>query len=92
MVKSQNGAVTRLGDVARVRQSTTNRLASACFNRDPAVLLIIQKTAEANVVKTVDSIHALMSELHRHHPAGRENHRRQRPHHHDPQQHARTSE
>jgi multidrug efflux pump len=63
VVKSQNGAVTRLADVARVRQSTADRLASARFDRDPAVLLIIQKTSEANVVKTVDGIRALIPQL-----------------------------
>ena len=69
VVKVQNGDVVRVGDVARVSTGTSNRLSAGYFNGSPAVLFIIFKTAEANVIKTVDRINDLMPELHRLLPA-----------------------
>ena len=63
VVNTQNGAVTLLSDVAEVKQSTLDRLNSASFGHDPAVLLIIYKTAEANVIKTVDGIGELLPRI-----------------------------
>lgn len=69
VLRNAGGTVVRLGDVAKVEESTSNRLSAGWFNKDPAVLLIIQKTAEANAVKTVDAIHALLPELRNYIPA-----------------------
>ncbi len=63
VLKNEGGTVVRLGDVARIEESTSNRLAAGAFNNDPAIIVIIQKTAEGNVVKTVDAIHALLPEV-----------------------------
>ena len=46
----------RLSDVATVEQSTRNRALAARFNDQPAVLLIITKQRDANVIETVDRI------------------------------------
>jgi multidrug efflux pump len=70
VVKSQNGAVTRLGDIATVEQSTRNSRAAAWFNGQPAILINITKQADANVIETVDRIHAMLPELKRWVPAG----------------------
>ncbi len=70
VVKSQNGAVTLLGDIATVERSTRNSRAAAWFNGQPAILINITKQADANVIETVDRIHALLPELKRWVPAG----------------------
>jgi multidrug efflux pump len=69
VVKVKGGDVVRIGDVAKVSTGTSNRLAAGYHNRSPAVIFIIFKTAEANVIETADRIHALMPELHRLLPA-----------------------
>jgi multidrug efflux pump len=65
VVKSANGAVTLLGSIATVEQSTRNSRAAAWFNRQPAVILNVTKQAGANVVETVDRVKALLPELQR---------------------------
>jgi multidrug efflux pump len=70
VVKSQNGAVTLLGDIATVEQSTRNSRAAAWFNGQPAILINITKQADANVIETVDRIYAMLPELKRWVPAG----------------------
>jgi len=63
VVKAEGSRIVRLSDVATVRESTSNRLSAGWFNKDPAVLMILQKTAEANVVETVDGIRALLPQV-----------------------------
>ncbi len=69
VVKVKNGDVVRIGDFADVSTGTSNRLASGYFNKDNAVIFIIFKTPDANVVQTVDQFYALLPELHRLLPA-----------------------
>ena len=70
VVKSANGNIVRLSDIAAVDQSTRNSRSAAWYNRDPSVLLIITKQGDANVIDTVDQIRALLPELQRWIPAG----------------------
>ena len=63
VVKQEGTRIVRLSDIAQVKNGTSNRLAAGWFNKDPAVLLILQKTAEANVVKTVDGIRKALPEI-----------------------------
>jgi hydrophobe/amphiphile efflux-1 (HAE1) family protein len=65
VVKSANGAVTLLGSIATIEESTRNSRSAAWYNREPAVLLQISKQADANVIETVDRINALLPELKR---------------------------
>src|SRR5581483_1916409 len=67
---ANNGDVTRLSDVATVEQSNRNSRASAMFNAQPAILLIITKQADANVIETVDRIRELIPEIKRWIPSG----------------------
>jgi multidrug efflux pump len=69
VVKVRGGDVVRIGDVAQVSTGTSNRLAAGYFNNSPAIIFIIFKTADANVIETVDNIYGLMPELHRLLPA-----------------------
>ena len=70
IVKSANGNVVRLSAVASVEQATRNARASASFNGQPAILLTIVKSADANVIDTVDRILELIPEIKRWVPAG----------------------
>jgi len=63
VVKTVKGDVVRLGAIAEVRQATRNSRAAAMFNNQPAILLYITKSADANVIETVDRIHALIPVL-----------------------------
>jgi multidrug efflux pump len=65
VVKSSNGNIVRLSDIATVEQSTRNSRSAAWFNREPSVLLIITKQGDANVIETVDNIRALIPEIKR---------------------------
>jgi multidrug efflux pump len=70
VVKAADGTVVRLSAVASIRQGVRNTLSAAWFNKQPSVLLIITKQADANVIETVDRIKTLLPELRRWIPAG----------------------
>ncbi|HCA00466.1 MAG TPA: hypothetical protein DEO97_19010, partial [Pseudomonas sp.] len=48
IIRYQDGAALRLGDVARVRDSVEDRYNSGFFNNEQAVLLIVNRQAGAN--------------------------------------------
>src|SRR2546423_331988 len=70
VVKMANGNVVRLSEVATVEQSNRNSRAAAMFNAQPAILLIITKQGDANVIETVDRIRELIPEIKRWIPTG----------------------
>ena len=70
VVKSVGGNVVRLSAVANVDQGTRNSRSAAMFNGQPAILLTIVKSADANVIDTVDRIRELIPEIKRWVPAG----------------------
>lgn len=70
VLKASNGDVVRLSDVARVDNATLSSRAFAWFNSQPAVLLIITKNNDANVIATVDRVKALLPEIKKWIPAG----------------------
>ena len=63
VIASAKGAVVKLGDVASVERGVRNRLAAGWFNGKPAVLILIAKQPNANVIETVDRVKALLPEL-----------------------------
>ena len=70
VIRASNGNVVRLSDIATIEQGTRNSRSAAWFNQQPAVLLIITKQGDANVIDTVDRIKELLPELQRWIPAG----------------------
>jgi hydrophobe/amphiphile efflux-1 (HAE1) family protein len=70
VVKTVDGKVIRLTDVATVRPSVRNSRAAGWYNKQPSVLLIITKRGDANVIDTVDRIYKLLPELKQWVPAG----------------------
>ncbi len=63
VVAWRNGAAVRLGDVAEVRDGAENTNTLGLFNGDAAVIVLIRRQPDANVIETVDSIRALLPEL-----------------------------
>jgi multidrug efflux pump len=70
VVKTVDGNVVRLSDIASIRPGVRNSRSAGWYNRDPSVLLIITKQGDANVIDTVDRIYALLPELRQWIPAG----------------------
>ena len=63
VVAWRNGAAVRLGDVAEVRDGAENANTLGLFNGDAAVIVLIRRQPDANVIATVDGIRALLPEL-----------------------------
>ncbi len=52
----------RLSDVARVLDDVEDRFNTGFFNNDPAILLVISRQPDANIIKTADAIHEQLSD------------------------------
>jgi hydrophobe/amphiphile efflux-1 (HAE1) family protein len=63
VVKTVDGTVIRLSTIASIQPSVRNSRSAGWFNKDPSVLLIITKQANANVIDTVDRIFERLPEL-----------------------------
>jgi multidrug efflux pump len=63
VLKSANGSVVRLTDVASVRRGVRNNFSAAWFNRQPAVLLTVTRQANSNIIETVDHIKEVLDDL-----------------------------
>ncbi|MCF2523576.1 efflux RND transporter permease subunit [Bradyrhizobium sp. G127] len=70
VIKSANGNFVKLSDVANVVDATRNSRSVAWFNKQPAVLILITKQQDANVIDTVDRVKALLPELKQWIPGG----------------------
>jgi multidrug efflux pump len=70
VVTYRNNAPVRLSDIARVYDGVEDRFNSGFFNRKPAVLVIISRQPDANIIKTVDAIQAQLPALRAFLPAG----------------------
>jgi multidrug efflux pump len=69
IVKSANGNIVRLSDIATVEHGTRNSRSAAWYNQQPAILIFISKQSDANVLETVDRLLALIPEIKRWFPA-----------------------
>jgi multidrug efflux pump len=58
IIRYQNNAAVRLGDVAKVRDSVENRYNSGFYNDDDSVLLVINRQPGANIIETIEDIRA----------------------------------
>ncbi|WP_018407314.1 efflux RND transporter permease subunit [Methylocystis rosea] len=70
VIAARGGVVVKLGDVATVELGVKNRNAAGWFNGKPAVLLIVTKQPNANVIETVDQIKAMMPQFQEWIPSG----------------------
>jgi hydrophobe/amphiphile efflux-1 (HAE1) family protein len=70
IVKAQNGAIVRVSSVANVAVDARDRRQAGSYDGRPAVLMIVFKQADANVIEVVDGIKRLMPQLERWLPGG----------------------
>jgi multidrug efflux pump len=63
VIAYRNGAPVRLSDVARVYDGVEDRYNSGYFNDKPAVLLVVSRQAQANIIATVDGVRAQLPAL-----------------------------
>ncbi len=63
IVAYQNGAPVRLGNVAQVIDSNQDLRNAGLANARPAVLLIISRQPNANIIETVDRVKALLPQF-----------------------------
>jgi multidrug efflux pump len=63
IVAYRNGAAVRLGDLGRVEDSVQDLRNHGMANGKPAVLLIINRQPNANIIETVDAVKAMLPEL-----------------------------
>src|SRR5690606_41870736 len=63
VVSWREGAPLRLGDIAMVENGAEDRFLAAWANKQPAVLINIQRQPGANVIDVADSIEELMPKL-----------------------------
>ena len=72
IVAWRNGAPVRLNQVADVGEGAENAYLSAWVNRQPAVIVNVQRQPGANVIEVVDRIKALLPQLQASLPAAAE--------------------
>jgi multidrug efflux pump len=63
VIAYRNGAPIRLGDVAEVQDSVENRRNAGFANGKQAVLIILFKQPDANIIETVDRVYDLLPRL-----------------------------
>ena len=63
VVAWRNGAPVRLDDVADVSDGPEDTHTLGLFNGQPAVIVLVTRQPDANVIETVDGIHALLPSL-----------------------------
>ncbi|MBA5205143.1 multidrug efflux RND transporter permease subunit MdtC [Pectobacterium aroidearum] len=63
IIHYNNGAAVRLSDVATVEDSVQNSRNAGMANAKPAILVMIRRAPDANIITTVDNIRAAMPEL-----------------------------
>ena len=63
IIRHVNGAALRVRDVAEVSESVQDSRVFGAVDGKPAVMLVVSQQPDANVIDTVDRIHALMPQL-----------------------------
>lgn len=63
IVNYENGAALRLRDVATLSEAPENQFLSAWANKQPAIIISVQRQPGANVIQVVDAIKAQLPKL-----------------------------
>ncbi|EOW6741392.1 MdtB/MuxB family multidrug efflux RND transporter permease subunit [Cronobacter dublinensis] len=63
IIAYQNGAPVRLGDVAKVEQGAENAWLGAWANKQPAIVMNVQRQPGANIITTAETIQKLLPQL-----------------------------
>lgn len=70
IISYQNGAPVRLSDVARVIDGSENNMQAAWMNKEPAIILNIQRQPGANVIDVAERVKKLLQQMRLTIPAG----------------------
>ncbi|EOC1288337.1 MdtB/MuxB family multidrug efflux RND transporter permease subunit [Cronobacter muytjensii] len=63
IIAYQNGAPVRLGDVATIEQGAENAWLGAWANKQPAIVMNVQRQPGANIITTAETIQKLLPQL-----------------------------
>jgi HAE1 family hydrophobic/amphiphilic exporter-1 len=63
IIRSRNGVVTRLRDVAQVEDSVQSLKSNSWVNGEPSILLAVQRQPNANTVAVVDAVKARLPQF-----------------------------
>ena len=63
IVAIRDGAPVRLSDVANVTDSVEDLFQTGFYNNDAAVLLIVRRQADANIIEVVDRVHEQLAQI-----------------------------
>lgn len=63
VLRWKNGQAVRLSDVAEVSDSVEDRYSSGFHNHQPAIIALVTRQPDANVVATIDAIKATLPQL-----------------------------
>ena len=74
VIRATNGTVVRLSAIASIEPGVRNSRSFGWYNRQPSILLVLTKSADANVIETVDRVREMLPEIKRWIPAGIEIH------------------
>ena len=59
IVAWRDGAPVRVSDVAKVEDSVEDLYQTGFYNQRNAILMIVRRQADANIIETVDAVRAL---------------------------------
>jgi multidrug efflux pump len=65
VVRTTNGTVVRLSAIASIEPGTRNSRSFGWYNRQPSVLLVINKTLDSNVIETANRVRAIIPDIKR---------------------------
>ena len=69
IVTYRNGAPVRLGDVGKVIDSVQNDKVAGWFNRQPSIILYVQRQPGTNTIEVVEGVKAILPDFSRQLPA-----------------------
>jgi hydrophobe/amphiphile efflux-1 (HAE1) family protein len=69
VVRTTNGTVVRLSAIASIEPGTRNSRSFGWYNRQPSVLLVLNKALDSNVIETADRVRAIIPDIKRFIPA-----------------------
>jgi multidrug efflux pump len=69
IVRAAHGAIVRLSDLGSVADGAENARLAGWYNHDSAVIIMVTKQPNANILETVDRIHTLLPQLQKWLPA-----------------------
>ncbi len=70
VIRAANGTVVRLSAIASIEPGVRNSRSFGWYNRQPSILLVLTKSADANVIETVDRVREMLPEIKSWIPAG----------------------